>query len=271
MRRDPWSLVNVLVLSAVAAIILTVWIVVDQHGGQYYSTPIGVRGYSTPHAVLKPSGSIGHPLGLVGVAMLTVPVMYTVRKHWGRLARAGSMRAWLEVHIFCGIVGPVFVAYHTSLKFNGIISVAYWSMVTVMLSGFVGRYLYVRIPKSIRGVELTHAEIQRRTDELARHLAASGLPPELLARLEPLATGQRVPGRRVRKALVAAGIDRRIAGAAVDTAAERASLLRRLEYLNRTKRLFSMWHVFHQPLVYLMFAIVAVHVGVAIYFGYSWW
>ena len=63
-------------------------------------------------------------------------------------ANVGSMPLWLEVHIFCGIVGPVLVTFHTSFKFNGIISVAYWSMMAVMLSGFVGRYLYVRIPKN---------------------------------------------------------------------------------------------------------------------------
>ena len=52
---------------------------------------------------------------------------------------------------------------------------------------------------------------------------------------------------------------------------ERGAALRKLAHLNRTKRLFSMWHVFHQPLVYVMFAIAALHVGVAVYLGYSWW
>ena len=30
-----------------------------------------------------------------------------------------------------------------------------------------------------------------------------------------------------------------------------------------------LWHVFHKPLVYVMFVIAAVHVVVALYFGYS--
>ena len=71
------------------------------------------------------------------------------------------MKTWLEVHIFCGIVGPVLVTFHTSFKFNGIVSVAYWSMVAVVLSGFVGRYLYVRIPRSLRGIELTQRGARR--------------------------------------------------------------------------------------------------------------
>jgi hypothetical protein len=56
---------------------------------------------------------------------------------------------------------------------------------------------------------------------------------------------------------------------AIVVASARASLLRRLAYLQRTRQLFAMWHVFHLPLVYVMFAIVLVHIGVALYLGYA--
>ena len=45
-------------------------------------------------------------------------------------------------------------------------------------------------------------------------------------------------------------------------------LLRRIAYLERTKRLFELWHVFHLPLVYLQMVIVVAHVGVTVYLGY---
>ena len=91
----------------------------------------------------------------------------------GAQAAPAPSKTWLEVHLFCGIVGPVLITFHTSFKFNGIVSAAYWSMVTVVLSGFIGRYLYVRIPRSIRGNELTRAELDARADELKDELAAS--------------------------------------------------------------------------------------------------
>jgi hypothetical protein len=50
---------------------------------------------------------------------------------------------------------------------------------------------------------------------------------------------------------------------------ERAFLHRRLRYLQRTRRLFASWHVFHQPLVYLMFIIAAFHVSLSVYLGYG--
>ena len=284
-QRDPWTLVNALLLSGVAIAALAVWVLSDLGGWSYYTTPLRVRGYAAPHRVLRPSGAVAHPLGVAGLLLLLVPVLYAVRKRWPRLSRAGSMRGWLEAHIFCGIVGPALITFHTSFKFNGIISVAYWSMVAVMASGFVGRYLFVRIPKSIRGVELTHDEIRERADDLKRQLEASSLQPGVLERvheyereLEPLAVGSRlgpvavrVRLRRMRAELRRAGADRRLAASVTAAIGERVLLLRRLARLNRTKHLFSMWHVFHLPLVYVMFAIATLHVGVAIYLGYSWW
>ena len=59
-------------------------------------------------------------------------------------------------------MGPVLVTLHTAFKFNGIVSIAYWSMVLVVLSGFVGRYLYVRVPKTLRGTELSHSRSSTR-------------------------------------------------------------------------------------------------------------
>jgi hypothetical protein len=284
-QRDPWALANALLLSCVAIGALAVWVLADLDGWRYYTTPLRVRGYAAPHRVLRPSGSVAHPLGVAGLVMMFVPIAYAGRKRWPSLTRAGSMRAWLEVHIFCGIVGPALITFHTSFKFNGIISVAYWSMVAVMASGFVGRYLFVRIPKSIRGVELTHDEIRERAEELKRALDASAIDQGLIARvrdvereMEPLAVrtplgpaAVRMRLRRMRGELRGAGVDRDLAAVVTAAIGERLLLLRKLSRLNRTKRLFSMWHVFHQPLVYVTFAIAALHVGVAVYMGYSWW
>jgi hypothetical protein len=282
-QRDPWALVNVLVLSAAVSVVVGAWVLVDLHGWSYYTTPLGIRGYAAPHRALRPSGSVAHPLGVVGLLMLVVPVLYVVRKRWSRLSNAGSMHAWLEVHIFCGIVGPMLVTFHTAMKFNGLISVAYWSMMTVMLSGFVGRYLFVRIPKTIRGTELTREDIAARADAMKARLAETALAPALLDRvlsvedrLEPLAVASllgpmtvRSRLRGLRHDLRAAGVDRGLSTDVTEAMAERLLLLRRLARLQRTKVLFSMWHVFHQPLVYLMFGIALVHVGVAVYLGYA--
>jgi hypothetical protein len=267
-----WSLSGALVASVLAIALVGVGVLYSSGGWDYYRTPLRVRAYAPQHAALRPSGPVGHSLGIAGLAMTLVPVAYSVRKKWRRLARFGSMRVWLEVHIFCGIVGPVLVTFHSALKFNGLISVAYWSMVAVMLSGFVGRYLYVRIPRSIRGVELSYEEIVARAEAMHAELAAIGVPGPLAGRLENLAGGAVRRSwllRGLRRDLLRADLAEPLVRDALELAGARASLLRRLAYLERTRRLFAMWHMFHQPLVYVMFAIVLVHIGVALYLGYA--
>ena len=288
---EPWlspkALSTVLVLAACVCVAVAFVLVVGLNGWAYYRAPLATRGYMPEHGSLRPSGPVGLALGVAGVVAMLCTLPYAVRKRWKRLARVGSMRGWLETHIFFGVVGPVLITFHTSFKFNGLISVAYWLMVLVWTSGFVGRYLYVRIPKTIRGAEVSRADVEARLAAVGERLAT--LPPSCtadVARLERVLTpaSGHAPGAvdlffgelraRVRLALMrrqwrAAGVDLAAAQLMVALATERASLARRLAHLERARHLFEMWHLFHRPLVVGLFVIVAVHVGVAMFFGYA--
>ena len=183
--------VNALVLSGVAGAAFAAFVLVGLGGWSYYTAPAAARGSSSLHHVLRPSGRAGHLFGICGFLLMLVPIAYSIRKKVRRFRAAGSMQTWLEVHVFCGIVGPVLVTFHTSFKFNGIISAAYWSMVTVVLSGFVGRYLYVRIPRSIRGNELTRAEMDIRAAELQDEILRSVGDEAILRKVDAFERGVR--------------------------------------------------------------------------------
>jgi hypothetical protein len=272
----PGTLTHPLWLSAVTTAVLAAWILVDRGGWAYYTTPLRIRAYQAAHASLRPSGTLAHWLGVSGWLMLLVPVLYAGRKRIPILRQAGSLRTWLEVHIFCGLVGPVLVTFHTSFKFNGLISVAYWSMVIVALSGIVGRYLYVRIPKTIRGVELTYDEVVARSRSLRAELDDEALPAGVrttIASFEQRAGGRSGLRRawlrrRMLGRLLAQGVEAQLARELSSSAVERLALESRLAGLERTKRFFGLWHVFHLPLVWLMFGIVTLHIGLALYLGY---
>jgi hypothetical protein len=269
------------------AVALVVWILLILGGQEYYASPLATRGYAPAHRLLRPSGPAGQMFGVVGTLLMLMPFIYMIRKRVGRGRAPGTLRVWLEIHLFCGIVGPVLVTFHTSFKFNGIISAAYWSMVLVVLSGFVGRYLYVRIPRSIRGHELTQAELDARAEDLRAELAQSVASPAVLNRIaafersvvpdvatlsfRDLFFGEVRLGRAVRRfnaELGRAGMAASQRADIVRLAVERSTLLRRTAYLRRTKQLFDLWHVFHLPLVYLLLVIAAMHIGVALYLGY---
>ncbi len=280
------ALRNAVVLSALAAAGVASYIFLGLDGWAYYSTPAAVRGYTAGHQLLRPAGRVGHLFGVIGFVMMLVPVAYAVRKKARGRREFGSMKTWLEVHIFSGIVGPVFVTFHTSFKFGGLISVAYWSMVAVVLSGFVGRYLFMQIPRSLRGLELSQADLDRRASELAQSLSAAQVSERLLRAIDAFEE-RVVPAGPVSYASLFSGERRlrreasalRAAVEAIDgapavhddviaIATERALLRRRTASLQKTKRLFELWHVFHMPLVYIMFAIVIAHVAITLYMGY---
>lgn len=183
-RREPLlqasSLLNAVALAFLAGALVAIWILFFEGGWQYYTTPLRVRAYSQFHGLLRPSGLVGNLLGIVGTLFMFSTLFYVARKRIKRLSKVGRMKGWLEFHIFCGIFGPILITFHTSFKFNGIISVAYWSMVLVVLSGFFGRYLFVRIPKTIRGQELSRAEIEERAraqGATRRHDSAAAAAP----------------------------------------------------------------------------------------------
>lgn len=276
---------HTLLVSGVAAAMVLVAVGVGLQGWDYYATSLTERGYLPQHRLLRPSGLVGQSFGIAGLVLMLVPVAYALRKRAKRLREAGKMATWLEVHVFCGILGPVCVSLHTSFKFNGLVSVAYWSMVLVALSGVVGRYLYVRIPRSLRGQELTRAEIEARLQELAVRIADARLPAPRLETIERferlavpddgasqswwrLAAGDLAVRRALRRLRVDLRADAALSLEAVELIAERALLARRTAGIRKTKTLFDLWHVFHLPLVYAMFAIVILHVGVTVYLGY---
>lgn len=108
-----------------------------------------------------PESNLGYYLGLVGGCMMLSLLLYPLRKYWGRLHDAGSLRVWFLVHIVFGILGPVLVLFHTAFhlhSFNG--SVAFWSMLVVALSGVVGRFLYIHIYQGLGGHHLTLEELE---------------------------------------------------------------------------------------------------------------
>ena len=285
VKSETWlpmaSLSHALALAFLVSLCLVAFALFELGGWKYYFAPEATRGYIPSHRLLRPAGRAGEMFGVAGLLIMCMTLVYSARKKFRGLARIGTTKTWLEIHIFCGLVGPVLVTLHTAMKFNGVVSIGYWSMVLVVLSGFVGRYLYVRIPKSLRGTEISLEELDARAIELKGQLAAGGLPTALLRRIEEFELGSRSNGfvfgdlklrrglSRLHGELAAAGVSPARLVAADGLIRERATLLRRIATLDTSKRLFHLWHVFHKPFVYVMLAIAAVHVAVALYFGYA--
>lgn len=268
-------------------------------GMDYYVLSLEERAFSPLATLFSPTGLIGHGYGVVGTAMLAVGVAgYSIRKRVKVLSRLGTLRSWLQVHIFLCTLGPFLVLLHTTFKFGGLVSVAFWSMTLVVASGIFGRYVYVRIPKTLNGGFLGIREARERAVELARLIRVrSNLPERRLLALvgDPGPGGVAVDGhagpdgllaalatairedlrgrsrsRAVRRMLRSEGVPPHLRRNLVRLVRERDRLRRQTLLLRPFQRLFRYWHVIHLPLAIVMFVILAVHVTVAILFGYTW-
>lgn len=116
----------------------------------------------------------GHTLGILGfILMLMTEVLYSLRKR-SRSVQWGKMSDWLQFHIFTGLVGPYMVFLHTSWKFNGLAGVVTLMTIVVVFSGFIGRYIYTKIPRTADGIEVdtTIGGIQAGSVANARRLLA---------------------------------------------------------------------------------------------------
>jgi hypothetical protein len=113
----------------------------------------------------------GHSIGIVGfILMLMTETLYSLRKR-SRSVRWGRMSTWLQFHIFTGLVGPYMVLLHTSWKFNGLAGVTTLLTVIIVVSGFIGRYIFTRIPRTLDGLEIEGTLSQEALKQARRLLA----------------------------------------------------------------------------------------------------
>ena len=273
---------------------LLVPLAIGLRGCDYYTTPVADRPFHSQYDDLKPSGVESHGYGIVGSLMIMTGVaMYSSRKRLAFLRGVGPIRTFLTVHIFLCLLGPSLILYHTTFKFGGLVAVSLWSMMAVVLSGVIGRYLYTQIPKTLQGQEMTEGEMAQESEILRQTLlTSSGMSEEELNRLDALAqsrsgiTSRGVLGvlmhaltfdlhRRWQLKVYRQELERsRVSGQLLarlsHLALQRSALRSRMEVLEQSRRIFHLWHVIHLPFTIVMFVILFIHVGVAVAFGY-WW
>lgn len=265
-------------------------------GFRYYTAPLGRRMRDPLHDWLKPSGAIGQTLGILAFTLFLFLWLYPLRKRLGSRARVGSVPRWLDVHIVAGLSVPFIAATHAGFRFTGLIGLGYASMFVVFLSGLVGRYLYVHIPRTRGGVEMTMDEVASERRMLVVAISSSSaMPPAqveaaLLPADAPIPTANplRIVGGMVHDDLARRRAVRRFlrsleaprAGArrldpatvreVVRLAGREVALAQQARMLDGIQRVFRHWHAAHKPFAITALIAVALHVGVAIAMGQTW-
>lgn len=285
-------LVHRLYIGTLTSIVVITAIFLMYKGLPYYNTPVEERFYHPDHNWFKPSGVFGHGLGIVGTLLIVIGVFgYMARKKYRSLARLGRLKYWLEFHIFLCSLGPVMILFHTAFKFGGLVSVSFWSMVAVVASGVIGRFIYVQIPRTIEGRELSLNEIKSMKSNLDEWLSgnislqASGRGAIVQAiHLDEHSEqkshslmgifGHYFEDRKnianIKSVLRANNIAPGDASNIIKMVRSEMVINRRIERLQTMRQLFKYWHVAHLPFALIMLIIMVIHVGVTLAFGYRW-
>ena len=199
-------------------------------------------GYVNAVAVPAASGLLGHSLGIIGFGlMLMTETLYSLRKRAMRRPR-GSMRSWLQFHIVTGIVGSYLVILHSAWNLNGLAGWLTFMTVVVVISGFIGRYIYTAVPRTADGVVIEAQVLQLQLDAARQQVSRPSLAGTTTSSvagwsLEP------APARRLRE------------------------LERQMAALRWARRGLATWHTIHVPLGMVLFVMAFAHIGAAVYYA----
>lgn len=259
-------------IGSMALVVVLTTIYLGWTGYEFYQLPSEERFYHPHYDWFKPSGAFGHGLGIVGTLMILFGVvLYIARKKYGFLEHLIRIKYLLEFHIFLCTLGPVLVLFHTSFKFNGIVSIAFWSMVAVVASGVVGRFIYVRIPRNIQGQEIGLEQLNLLHQNLKLELESFGLlRKDELESVLGLKNQTGASLAEAKKLLQSKEIDKADQVKIFKLLKEEKKLTSRIKNLNRMQELFKYWHVAHKPFALIMLVIVVIHVIVTLALGYKW-
>ena len=282
---------NRIFILVMALIVISVFIALCYVGLSYYKISIEERFFDPSHNLLKPSGALGHGFGIFGTLFMIIGMlMYMARKRFRSLSRLGNLKYWLEFHIFLCTLGPILILFHTSFKFGGIVAISFWSMVAVFLSGIIGRFIYIQIPRTIEGRELSLNEVRNLKNDIGEILRNSYKLDEesyttILASItnkSKLYQGNFFARyfrkyiddvksiQLVKQVLKKNSFPKSEIKKIIDLVKNDISLNRKIERLVTMQKLFNYWHVAHLPFALVMIIIMVVHVAVTIVFGYKW-
>jgi hypothetical protein len=244
---------------------------------------------------ITPQRGLGYWLGIIGGSMMLLLLIYSARKRAPWLRWMGGIPAWFRIHMTLGVAGPLLVLFHTGFHLGATNSnVALICMLVVAGSGVVGRYIYTRIHTNLHGTRGNLQALQEVAQRMRTQSTSIALFPDLMQAIEreerrlfqsdagplrqvlhvmtaiPRTAGARWRlYRAIRKSLQQAATHqsatiarhaRRIDAVARDYVDRRLDAARRVAEYEFHVRLFSLWHVLHIPLFFMLLIAGIVHV-----------
>ena len=210
---------------------------------------------------------VGAVFGIAGAVLMLVPLAYTLVKRIPflrtRVTPHVSLQTWMTVHVYTGILGPLLGIIHTGHKFESPLGIALTTvMLLVVVSGFIGRYLFSYVNQDIKDKLLLLQTARGDLDSAWGVMENSPAEMKALPKSPLLVAG-----------LASLGLDLS-AGGPVGEVTRCAESVADLEYAIRThelvKRWCGRWLMLHLVLSVILYVLLGLHVWASIHFGLRW-
>jgi hypothetical protein len=273
------------ILTIGGLMVLTIWLYARGRGYYFASTE---QRFEHPEVdSLKPSGFLGHGYGIFGTILIIANLAYLARRRLAKFT-LGRLSTWLDIHVVAGLVGALFVAFHSTFQLRTpIATTTSISLAVLVGTGAVGLYVYRLVPKPggaafaerIGEVEKILPEFAKDVRDAVGRAPATRLPPNAsfwktmftLPKWTIEASNRRRvvedAAQRDPKLHILAEVERE---KVLDLIAEIADLAASEIDSNAGAALMRSWRSIHGFMAILMVLSVTVHVWVAWLYGYRW-
>lgn len=275
--------VTVILLAAIAAALT--W-----RGWSFYRLGLPERPMHPDFRALRSSGLIGHGYGMVGTALILTNLLYLVRRRFAKHLPGwiGSVRAWLNLHVFTGLVGSLLVVFHSAFQLRSpIATVTFVSLGIVVATGLVGFYLYNLVPKEgLRALRDRLDELRpllpglvKQVEDFVQRTPLTALPHNASFTRTLFTVPRWVLEARVRRRNLRAAARQDKTMRVLERTHPRLAraFVRELSQLAAAEAdthagaaLMRTWRSLHRFLALLMIVSVSVHIGVAWFYGFRW-
>ncbi len=280
-RVGMW--ITLVILAAVGAAL--VW-----RGFDFYRQGLADRSSHPDYRTLSPSGFLGHGYGIIGTAMILTNLLYLVRRRFAASLPSwvGSMKAWLNMHVFTGLVGSLLILFHSAFQLRTpIASVTSASLFIVVMTGLIGLYIHSLVPKAglkplndrLEEIKPLLPGLVRQVEEFVKKTPATTLPYDAgLFRTIFTIPRWTIEARTRRRDLFAAAREDRMVRVLERTdpklakafMVELGDLAAKEVDVNAGAAMMRSWRSLHRFLAILMVVSVSVHIGVAWFYGFRW-
>ncbi|MEW5740024.1 MAG: NAD(P)-binding domain-containing protein [Myxococcota bacterium] len=272
-------------LFTVGALIVAALFVV---GWDYYRLPPPLRLKHAAHVFLKPAGVWGHGVGIVATLFMMSNFLYALRKRWERLKGFRSIRGWLTFHQFVGFMSPLVIAFHAAFRSNNTLAtVTSIALGVVVLTGIVGRFFWGVVPGGKQRAELgeltkrwerLRQRIQKTIITLSGHDTIAGVLQVASGHVPERSLGEflwHLPLQRLKDRRDVRKLRRLFPDEAQYEDFKQAffrmrTLQTQVSFFKSLKKVMGVWRVLHVALALMMVVLIAAHIGVSLFLGYTW-